>query len=400
MRVPNTEADIVVAGHICLDIIPSFMEREGGLDALLIPGNLINVGQAVTATGGTVSNTGLALHRLGLPTRLMGKVGDDLFGNAIMDLLRGYDDALADGMIVDESVFTSYTVVINPPRVDRIFFHCPGANDTFGADDVNIAQLAGARIFHFGYPPVMRRMYLNDGAELVALMKRVKEAGLTTSLDMAYPDPDSEAGRVDWATLLAQVLPHVDLFLPSLDEILFMLDRSRFDALRASGSLVRSIDGSLLHELAGQLLDMGVAIAVLKLGDKGLYIRTTSRAERLASMGANRPRDDVAWLGRELLAPCFKANVVGTTGAGDCTIAGFLTGFLKGLSIEDVMTSAVAVGGFNVESADATSRVPDWETVQKRIHAGWERLDTTPPLDDWHWDGERCIWIGPHDKSQ
>lgn len=396
----SDDTQVVVAGHICLDVIPTLEARRGGLDALLNPGKLVEVGPAVMSTGGAVSNTGLALHRLGIPTKLIGKVGDDLFGTAILDLLRRYDDALVDGMVIGQGECSSYTVVISPPGMDRMFLHCPGTNDTFGPDDVDIDQLAGAQIFHFGYPPVMHRMYTNGGSQLATLMERVRVDGLTTSLDMAYPDPSSEAGQVDWTALLERVLPHVDVFLPSLDEILFMLDRPRHDVLSeaATGELAASVDSELISALADRLLDMGVAIVVLKLGSQGLYARTSSDGERLKSMGARAPKDADNWLGRELLVPCFRTNVVGTTGAGDCTIAGFLAGLMKGLTIEGVMTSAVAVGAFNVESPDATSGVPDWDTVQARVNAGWERLPLTLSLKGWQWDAGMGIWLGPNDK--
>lgn len=395
-------AEVVVAGHICLDVIPLFGERESAASVTLAPGTLTTVGPAITATGGPVSNTGLALHRLGIPTKLMGKVGDDLFGHAILDLLRESDPALAEGMIVEAGETTSYSIVVSPPGIDRFFLHSPGANNTFCADDVDMGELSEARLFHFGYPPLMRRMYANEGAELAALMARVKAAGVTTSLDMAYPDPDSEAGRADWTAILRRVLPHVDVFLPSLDEILFMLDRPRFDRLHreAPGELAAHADGALLGEIAGQLIEMGVALAVLKLGNQGLYIRTTGSPARLQAMGRCAPRKLDGWLSRELLSPCFKTKVVGTTGAGDSTIAGFLAGLLKGLPIEQVMTGAVAVGAFNVESADATSGIRDWRTVQARLRAGWERLPVSLNLPGWQWDDEPGIWISPHDARR
>ncbi|HRW49604.1 MAG TPA: carbohydrate kinase family protein, partial [Caldilinea sp.] len=180
---------IVVAGHLCVDVIPEFEQGVSSLATLLTPGRLNKVGPALISTGGSVSNTGIALHRLGVPVRLMGKVGRDLFGGAILDVVRGYDEALTEGMIVDPAADSSYTLVINPPGVDRIFLHCPGANDTFGAADVDLDKVRGARIFHFGYPPIMRRMYLNDGDELAELLRAVRALGVTTSLDMAQPDP-------------------------------------------------------------------------------------------------------------------------------------------------------------------------------------------------------------------
>jgi len=395
----DRRADIVVAGHICVDVLPVFAEHTTTLDTLFIPGTLVEVGPAIVTAGGAVSNTGLALHRLGVPTRLMGKVGTDLFGDALLGILRAHDEALARGMIVGQDKATSYTIVISPPGVDRIFLHCSGANDSFTADDVDMSETAGARMFHFGYPPLMRRMYLDRGTELATLMQRAKAVGLTTSLDMAFPDPNSEAGRIDWAEILTRVLPYVDLCLPSFDELLFMLDRPRFDALRDRDKQTAVIDGVLLGTLAERLLDMGVAMAVLKLGDQGLYLRTTSSAERLTTTGIKALPRNTGWLGRELLAPCFKVQIAGTTGAGDCTIAGFLAGLLKGLDIEDVMAGAVAVGACSVESPDATGGVPDWDTVQRRVKSGWARHDITLPLHGWHWEARKSIWIGPHDQA-
>lgn len=283
---------------------------------------------------------------------------------------------------------TSYTVVVSPPRVDRSFFHYPGANDTFDPAEVQAARLSGARLVHFGYPPLMRRTYEDGGRGLADLMMRAKDAGMTTSLDMAYPDPDSEAGRADWKSFLARVLPHVDVFLPSLDELLFMLNKSR-----AAGET-----SSLLSEVAGQILEMGAAAAVLKLGDQGLYLRTTEKVDRLRDLGACAPADPATWAGRELLTPCFDVEVVGTTGAGDCTIAGFLTGFLMGLSPAEVMIGAVAAGAFNVESADASSGIPDWDRLQARVAGGWRRRETSLRLEGWRDGGD--VMVGPHDARR
>ncbi|WP_308639968.1 carbohydrate kinase family protein [Paenibacillus silvisoli] len=379
-------AEVVVAGHICLDVIPAMQARKDGMGAILVPGKLVDIGAAVISTGGAVSNTGLALHRLGVAAKLMGKIGDDLFGGAILDVLQGYGKELAAGMIVAEGEHTSYTLVISPPNIDRIFLHCTGANDTFTADDLKVEALSGARLFHFGYPPLMRQMYAGGGEELAGLLARVKEAGLTVSLDLAKPDPESPAGQADWRSIFVKALPFVDVFLPSFEEILYMLRREEYDRLTAvhgTSDLLPFAEGLLLRELSGELLELGASIVGLKLGEHGLYLRTTDDRAKLEAMGAGAPPSVDAWLGRELLVPCFEVEVAGTTGAGDCTIAGFLAGLLKGLRPEDVLNGAVAVGACNVEHADATSGVPAWEAVQQRMAAGWRRRPVRLSLPGW-----------------
>jgi len=398
--------EIVVAGHICLDMIPTFRGTLGAgdeapaLGELLVPGKLIDVGPLTTSTGGPVSNTGLALRQLGFPGRLIGKIADDVVGHAILDVLRQHGPDLADGMIVTKESHSSYTVVISPPGVDRIFLHSPGANDTFGADDVDYSKLEGARLFHFGYPPLMRRMFADGGDELASLLRQVKERGLTTSLDMARPDPASEAGKADWRAILSKALPHVDVFLPSFDETLYMLDRTRFDEMERGGDdLNAQADAAVLRALADELIGMGAAMVGLKLGSQGMYLRTTGDRARIAEMGACAPKQRDVWVGRELLAPCFATTVVGTTGSGDATIAGFLGAFINGLSPEETMTAAVAVGACNVEAADALSGIPTWSVVQKRLAAGWERRDTTVGLPGWRWDQKKHIWRSQTDRS-
>jgi sugar/nucleoside kinase (ribokinase family) len=378
-------------------MIPQLGEGTTGLRDLLVPGKLVDVGPLTSATGGPVSNTGLALHRLGFPVELMGKVGADVVGRAIIELIRQQDSRLGDGMIVTHESPSSYTVVLSPPGVDRIFLHCPGANDTFGADDVDYDRLQGAQLFHFGYPPLMRRMYADGGSELATLLARAKERGVTTSVDMARPDPASEAGRADWRAILQRALPHVDIFLPSFDETLFMLDRERFDELQErspDGDLNAEADGASLRMLSSQLIDMGAAVVALKLGAQGLYLRTTSDTARLQAMGACAVSDLKTWAGREMMAPCFAVNVVGTTGAGDCTIAGFLGGVIKGLTPEAALIAAVAVGAFNVEQADATSGIPPWPAVEEKIGRGWKRAKVTLNLDAWSWDEDSGVWRG------
>ena len=364
---------VVVAGHICLDIIPAL-----ATGAALEPGRFVNVGPATVTTGGAVANTGLALHRLGTPVRLVAKVGADRFGAIILELLRAHEPMLVDNMIVDPTTATSYTLVIEPPGVPRLFIHWEGHNATFTAADVDAAALAGAALLHFGYPSIMRSFYVDGGVEAAILLRRARAAGLLTSLDVVRPDADSEAGLVDWDVWCARVFPYVDIFIPNLDEALFFFDPPRVDV-----DIIQADEG-FLHTLAGRMLDLGVAVVAIKLGAAGLYLRTTPDPARLPTLGT-------AWVGRELRVPAFRVPVVGTTGAGDCTIAGFLAGLLRGLPPEQVALSAAAVGALNVESARNAEDIPSWETVQSRIAAGWEQVSLEIALPGWHRE-EAGVW--------
>jgi sugar/nucleoside kinase (ribokinase family) len=355
-------AEAVVAGHLCLDIIPDLSSMAPGqFDASFLPGRLTQSGPARLSTGGAVSNTGIALHHLGIETRLIARTGKDILGYALQQCVEQQGKGLADGLISREESATSYSVVISPPDVDRRFLHHPGANDDFLAGDVSDDALNGARLLHFGYPPLMASMYANDGAELRSLMERAKTRGLTTSLDMAFPDPDSSAGHADWQSILRNVLPYVDVFVPSFDEISFMLWKKTGTALSKAA----------LIELSDTLLGMGAKLVLLKLGSRGLFLRAASR-DNLKAMGTafrgnvDHWADFCAWL------PCYKVDVAGTTGAGDVTVAGFLSAILRDLSPMEAMKAALAVGACCVEATDAISGIRGWDETIQRISTGWE----------------------------
>jgi sugar/nucleoside kinase (ribokinase family) len=388
----NHVQSAVVAGHLCLDIFPSLDHLpRGQFSAIFQPGRLVQAGAARFAAGGAVSNTGLALHRLGVPTWLVAKVGEDPFGQIVRAIIADRGPRLTEGIVTDPAAMTSYTVIIDPPGVDRIFLHCPGANDAFGPADVPDDLLARAALFHFGYPPIMRRMYEQGGVALVDLLRRARASGATTSLDLAFPDPSSDSGRADWRAILAAALPYADLFLPSVEELLFMLRRDRYEQLSARGDLVAQLTPDLLSAVSAELLELGVKIVVIKLGARGLYLRTGGRAA-MEGLGRTRPTDWAAWAGRELWAPCFRADVAGTTGAGDTTIAGFLNALLRGLDPYETVTAAVAVGACSVEAPDALSGVRSWEDTLERIAGGWERLPLQLSAPGWDWNEREQLW--------
>ena len=387
---------VVVAGHLCLDIFPDLSGvPEGQFPQLFKPGRMVVTGPMTFATGGAASNTGLALHRLGIPAQMVAKIGNDPLGLILREVLHHNGLELETGIITTSDTPTAYTVIISPPGVDRIFLHFPGANDTFVANDIDYRLLEEAALFHFGYPPLLQKFYQHGGRELVDLFHRAKKTGVTTSLDLTLPDPAAPAGQVDWVAILGAALPYVDIFLPSVEELLFMLRRKTFDVLQeASGSesMLKLVTPELLHSLSAQMLEMGVKIAGLKLGERGFYLRTADE-KALAAIGRGGPANPAAWANQTLWSPAFVVDVAGTTGAGDSAIAGFLSGLLRGLDPRRALSMAAAVGACNVEAPDALSGLLAWEDTLARIAAGWERHALTLTSAEWDCDKDTGVWV-------
>jgi sugar/nucleoside kinase (ribokinase family) len=243
----------------------------------------------------------------------------------------------------------------------------------------------------------MRRMYTGAGGELAQIFRRAKATGVTTCLDMALPDPGSDAGKADWPAILRATLPHVDIFLPSIEETLYALWRPTYDRLHAAApdhNIAPLITPELLSGVSGELLALGVKAVGLKLGNRGLYLRTASAAA-WQDAGRGRPADLAGWTDQELWAPCFQAQEVGATGSGDATIAGFLAALLRGLSATEAVTMAVAVGACNMEAADALSGIRTWQQTQARIAGGWPRHAFSLDAPGWQLHGQQGVWLGP-----
>jgi sugar/nucleoside kinase (ribokinase family) len=234
-------------------------------------------------------------------------------------------------------------------------------------------------------------MYVQNGQGLVDLFRKAKQTGVTTSLDMCYPDPAAEGGRVDWAAILKASLPWVDIFLPSIEELLVMLHPGDFEQLSSGGSFLDRVTPALLHGLSNELLAMGVPLVVIKLGARGLYLRSADR-QAFTKLGRAAPANPAAWAEKELWSPCFRVQVTGTTGAGDAAIAGFLSALLRGLGAEPALTMASAVGACNVEAADALSGLRSWEATLARSQAGWEQLPMHLDEPGWNWDHTDQLW--------
>lgn len=393
--------DIMIAGHLCLDIIPRFKESgETRIEEIMQPGKLVNVNEATISTGGPVSNTGLSMKTLGNNVCFCACVGDDQFGTLTIDNLKKSGDA--QGINIRKGSFSSYSIVIAPPGIDRVFLHNPGTNDSFSAKDLDSELIAQCRHFHFGYPPLMESMYRNEGEELREVLRIAKEAGATTSCDMSLPDPASASGKAPWRRILEKILPYVDIFVPSVEETFYMLYPDEFLKMKREHKgteLLDHLTPTDYSRLAGEVLEMGCRMTTLKSGHRGVYIKTAPKAT-FGSLGAVRPGDEDNWASRELWVPAFKPGNFGSaTGSGDSAIAGLLSAYLRGTNIEEALRVSVCCGLQNVRVLDAVSGIKNWEETMNMLADNMPVIDAHIESDDWRWSDKLDLWVGPGDVN-
>ncbi|MGE4276478.1 MAG: carbohydrate kinase family protein [Lawsonibacter sp.] len=389
----------MVAGTIALDIIPQFSPEACRRDDLLAAGKTIYIDDIALNLGGLVSNTGIAMGRLGAGVVLTSKVGDDPLGAVIRRLLE--QSGVECRLEVTPGRGTSATIVTVPQGGDRVFWHRRGASQEYSFEDLDQEVLERSDLFHFGYPTGMRCMYLDGGENLMQLYRGVKRAGLTTSLDLSLPGLTSESGQADWKGILTKVLPLVDVFLPSLEETLFLFRRDFYlDVLKRAGSeyAIDYIDLSVLRELGEEMLSLGVKVFGLKLGKKGMYLRTAG-AEAFRLFGALGDVVTQEWWNREILEPPYQMKqMCSTNGAGDTAIAGFLTGLMEGWGPERCLRLATGAAAVRIESTQGAKAICGSGPILKRIGDGWPKLEIED-LDTryWSWDQARAAYFGMND---
>ena len=398
---PTTDA--IVAGLLCLDISPDFdgLSKPVRLSEVFAPTRLTSIGQATLSTGGAVSNTGVVLHRLGLKVGLMGKIGQDTFGRAVREILAREAPGYGDYNRVAQKEPTSYTIVVSPPGIDRFFLHCAGANNSFGFDDLDLAAIKRARLFHFGYPTIMKRVLAQNGRELVKIYRSVHALGVTTSLDLTMPDANSAQGRFDWQELLPRLLPHVDVFVPSVEELIFIMAPTKFKKLlrkSKGGDLLDALEIGQVMQLAKQCLQMGVKVMLVKCGRLGIYARTGS-AEEIEQMGKACPTKRIKdWADREIFEPSFQVKrIASALGAGDCAVAGFLAGLLRGLGLADALRYSTGLGAQNVRVVDAISGIKSWAHTKRQLAKKPAKNLLSMNMDGWTKIRSQGHYLGPND---
>ena len=153
-------AGIVVADHVCTPI-----------SHLPAAGELVLADRLLLTIGGCAANVAVDLLRMGVRARVAGRVGDDVFGRAVAEMLRqqGVDVA---GLQTTEGVDTSQTLIVNVTGQDRRFIHTFGANARFSPADIPLEQATSCRVLYLGGYLLMPEVKPRELAAVFAAARR------------------------------------------------------------------------------------------------------------------------------------------------------------------------------------------------------------------------------------
>ena len=307
--------DVLCVGQLAADILVRPVDRvDFGVDTRRVEGIDIK-------NGGDCLNVALGLRKLGASVGFAGLIGEDQLGVYLRSIVTGagIDDRRLRS--TSHAQTCSCLVLINGFG-DRTFFYYGGANDLFSVDDVELRDTEDASIVHVGGTYLLPRF---DGEGAARLFAYARAAGTLTSMDVTW----DTTGR--WLSVIEPCLPHLSFFMPSIREA---------EQIAGTSDPVR---------IAAFLQGRGVGTAVIKLGEKGCYVKHGSDAG--------------------FFVPAYPTEAVDTTGAGDSFVAGFLTGVLRKWDLKSSAELACAVASMNIQAVGATAGIPTLDEARQFMQA-------------------------------
>ena len=300
---------VACVGILVADVMVS------GINEMPNKGELARVDTVTIHNGGNAMTAAINLTKLGVETRMVGKVGCDLFGSFLEERLiaHGVDTR---GLAKDQGSNSSVSIVLLDNNGERSFLHTVGTNGTFSESDIDYSIIDECDLVFLTGTYLMDTF---DGAETALFLKKCKEMGKTTFLDVCW----DAKGR--WAEVLDPAMPYIDFFMPSIDE-----------AVNIAGC-------ESLEEMADTFMSKGVRNVVIKTGKTGSYMRLAGETEgkTFPSLGG--------------------VTAVDTTGAGDSFCSGFLSAYARDLSPEECIRIANTTGAMCVTAKGATTGIRSFE---------------------------------------
>lgn len=279
--------------------------------------------------GGSAVNTAVGVARLGLPARVLAKVGDDETG-------RFYQSTVAAAGVETTALkrhaelATGTCISLITPDSQRTLRTYLGASATLSPAEVTAADFAGCSHAHI-------EGYLCFSPELIVhVLRTAKRSGCTVSLDLASP----EVVRQSLLMLPGMIREYVDMVFANQAEAAAFAGTDDTDA--ALDTLAAFCD-----------------LAAIKLGAAGAVIQHG---------------------GQRLEIPACLANAVDTTGAGDLWAAGFLAGWLRNADVREAGRIAAHAGAAVVEVIGAVLPDETWRRLCLELGLT-PRRDASDPAD-------------------
>ena len=295
---------IVVIGSLNMDLVvntkymPKIGETIIGLDFKQIH-------------GGKGANQAVAIARLGGNVSMIGKVGNDNFGENLLEALK--EDKVESNHIMKENVSaTGIALITVDEEANNSIVVIPGANYKVTQEEIN------EKLELIGEVNVMLTQ-LEIPIDVVKYsLKRAKEKGIYTILN---PAP---------AQLLDdEIIAHVDLLVPNETELQIL-----------SGIEIQNEEDLLAA--CSKLIKKGVKELIVTLGDKGSIYFTENDYKKFIA---------------------YKIKAVDTTAAGDSFVGAIAVALTNNFEIEKAIDFASKVGALTVSKHGAQSSLPFLQEV-------------------------------------
>ncbi|MGZ3629919.1 MAG: carbohydrate kinase family protein [Ktedonobacteraceae bacterium] len=307
---------VVCAGILVADLFVPPLER------LPAGGDLVVTEDFLVQPGGCAANTAISLAKLGVSVNVVGKVGTDIFGEAIERILQKCGVS-TDALCRSSTHGTSKTVILPVIGEDRRYIHTIGANADFSVEDISVPLAMQAQVFALGGYCVLPGL---DPQRTAMLLKNMKEKGIRTILDVVVPASSDHPTLDD----LMPILPFVDVFMPNIEE---------------AAILTGETDPGKQAEL---FLRAGCNIAIITRGEHGAFLMSTQET---------------------LVAPSFPVEVVDVSGAGDAFVAGFIVGLLEQWTLSDTLLFASLIGASACTHLGCTGGVFTRPEAKRYLHS-------------------------------
>ncbi len=305
--------DVAVVGLYILDILGRPVSRipeRGGVEF---------IEEIRLTVAGTAGGTVVDCAKLGLKCRAVGAVGEDEKADFVLSTLErhGIDTSTMQRV---PGVPTSATILNIRPNGERPALHVRGASDHFDLGPEHYDAVLDARFVHLGGTGLLRRLD-QGGAE--RLLREAKARGRRTTFDLI-------AATRETISLVKPLLPHIDYFMPSVEEA---RDMSGLDRI---------------EDVARFYLDHGVKVCALTMGGEGSYVAMPDGAFRV---------------------PAFEVKVVDTTGCGDAYDAGFIAGLSRGFDLETCARFATAASALVATGLGSDAGIRSFEDTLAKMRS-------------------------------